>query len=429
MKSKAYRGVSVNGVDLEAVLRDRERQAVHVGLDIGKLSIFCVLRWKDRDFAKPWKVDNPADLGALVERLAQVGAGRAMTIAMEPTGTYGDALRQALADRGLKACRVSPKAAKDYAEIFDGVPSQHDGKDAAVVAELSALGRSWPWDFIVPNVRDQEIKYRVDAIDWERRQMMREVGRLEGLLSRHWPEATRLLKVNSATLLKALIRYGSPAKLAADPKSLEQLRRWGRHGLSVETAAALAASARTTSGVRVDSWSERALVESATAIAENKRRIASHTRGLVAVSQGNEVIERQSVAVGVATACVLWRHLGNPGKYHCGAAYRKAMGLNLKERSSGQWQGQLAVSKRGSPEVRRWLYLAALRLLQSEPSIRAWYAEQKRRRQGVGKPAVVGVMRKLALVLYQIGAKEETYASTRVFDALTATGAATGAAR
>ena len=66
-------------------------------------------------------------------------------MALEPSGTYGDPLRQALSDAGIAVVRVSPKAAHDYAEVFDGVPSQHDGKDAAVVAELAALGKSTPW--------------------------------------------------------------------------------------------------------------------------------------------------------------------------------------------------------------------------------------------------------------------------------------------
>jgi transposase len=101
MRSRAYRGVSVNQVDLDKVLRGREGQAVHVGLDIGKSSIFGVLRWNERDFSRPWRIDNPNGLGVLVERLAQLGSGRLLTIAMEPTGTYGDALRHALADRGL----------------------------------------------------------------------------------------------------------------------------------------------------------------------------------------------------------------------------------------------------------------------------------------------------------------------------------------
>ena len=36
----------------------------------------------------------------------------------------------------------------DYAEILDGVASQHDGKGPVVLAELVALGNGVPW----PNV-------------------------------------------------------------------------------------------------------------------------------------------------------------------------------------------------------------------------------------------------------------------------------------
>ena len=66
---------------------------------------------------------------------------------MESSGTYGDALRRALGDNGIEVQRVSGKAAHDYAEVFDGVPSQHDGKDAAVVADLAALGKAKPWAY------------------------------------------------------------------------------------------------------------------------------------------------------------------------------------------------------------------------------------------------------------------------------------------
>jgi transposase len=88
--------------------------------------------------------------------------------------------------------------------------------------------------------------------------------------------------------------------------------------------------------------------------------------------------------------------------FHCGAAYRKAMGLNLAERSSGKYKGQLKISKRGSAVVRRWLYLAALRHVRREPT-KTWYARQKKDRRGEGKPAVIALMRKLALALYHVG--------------------------
>src|SRR5436305_1112318 len=66
-------------------------------------------------------------------------------------------------------------------------------------------------------------------------------------------------------------------------------------------------------------------------------------------------------AVGLVTACVLWICLGDVRQYGSAAAYRKAMGLNLKERSSGQHKGKLSLSKRGQRLARKWLYFSALR--------------------------------------------------------------------
>ena len=66
-------------------------------------------------------------------------------------------LRQAVTDAKLTAHRVSGKAVHDYAEIFDGVPSQHDGKDAAMVAELAAIGKSSPWPYEPLTEIDQEL--------------------------------------------------------------------------------------------------------------------------------------------------------------------------------------------------------------------------------------------------------------------------------
>ena len=162
MKSKAYRAIAVNQVQLDRLLPQRHEELVHAGLDVGKDHILGVLRWAADDFERPWRCRNPADLPRLVPSLQAVGQGHRLVVALEPTGTYGDALRQALQQAGLTAHRVSPKAAADYAEIFDGVPSQHDGKDAAVVAELAAQGRCWPWPLLQPSEVEQELAYQVE---------------------------------------------------------------------------------------------------------------------------------------------------------------------------------------------------------------------------------------------------------------------------
>jgi transposase len=149
-----------------------------------------------------------------------------LIVAMEPTGTYGDSLRARLTAAGLEVRRVGSKASHDYAEVFDGVPSQHDGKDAAVVAELAAFGKSRPWPYQPPRELEADLAYWVDWLDAQQRIQVLWLGRLEGLLARHWPEATRLLELNSVTLLKTLAHYGGPTKLAADPAAAERLAGW-----------------------------------------------------------------------------------------------------------------------------------------------------------------------------------------------------------
>jgi len=160
MKSKAYRAIDVNGIkpeEIELLLRERKETTVHVGFDIGKGSILSAVRWGMNDFERPWRAKNPLDVNRLAELVREIGRGQHMVAAMEPTGTYGEALRQALERVGVTPQRVSPKSASDYAEVFDGVPSQHDGKDAAVVAELAAQGKSWPWPILKTAARKSKL--------------------------------------------------------------------------------------------------------------------------------------------------------------------------------------------------------------------------------------------------------------------------------
>src|SRR5439155_5836246 len=217
----------VNDVNWDQVARGNEGLGITLGIDVGKYMLWPLCRWADGRFERPWRVKNPEEIPTLLALVKRMSAGRKLVVAMESSGTYGDALRQALADNQIPVQRVSGKAAHDYAEIFDGVPSQHDGKDAAVVAELAALGKSVEWKYRPAADWDQEVAYWVDWMIGQRQILGLWQGRLEALLARHWPEATRVLAVRSVTLLKALGHYGSPEALAADAEASERLARWG----------------------------------------------------------------------------------------------------------------------------------------------------------------------------------------------------------
>jgi transposase len=411
--SRIYRAKSVKNVELNQVVQGRGGGVAHVGVDVGKRAILAVLRWGE-GFERPWLVKNPEEVREFVGLLTELKRGRELRVAMEPTGTYGEVLRQALSDAGIRVERVNPKVAHDYAEVFDGVPSQFDGKDAAVVAELLALGKSQEWKYEAPSEAEQEMAYWVDWMDAQRRQGMMWLGRLEALLARYWPEATRRLKLSSATLLRIVQHYGGPKGLANDERALARMATWGGHHLALEKIRAVLGDARQTVGVRQGPVDMRRMQVCAGQALAARKEVARSKRQLTTLARGNGVIQAQARAVGVATACVLWVHLGDPRCYCCAAAYRKAMGLNLREYSSGQYQGRLRISKRGAAPVRRWLYFAALRWIRCGPA-RRWYLRKRARDGDEAQRAVIGVMRKLAKGLHRVGTTGESFRPEQLF--------------
>jgi len=252
---------------------------------------------------------------------------------------------------------------------------------------------------------EEELSYWVDWMEAQRRQLSIWYGRLEGLLARHWPEATRTLPLKSMVLLRCLSKYGSPASLSSASGAKDQLHRWGRGKLSPEKLERLLSDAGGSVGVRAGKFEEHRIRQYADQALGCHREIKQCKRALKKLCGDHEVIQRQSEVVGIVTASVLWSYLGDPRQYDCGGAYRKAMGLNLTERSSGKWEGRLKISKRGWSEARRWLYYSALRWVK-DPRVNAWYEAKKQRGSGDGIEAMrglIGVMRKLALTLYQVG--------------------------
>jgi hypothetical protein len=263
-------------------------------------------------------------------------------------------------------------------------------------------------------VEDEERMHWVQRIEAAQKTMQIWTGRLESRVARHWPEVTKLLPLNSVSLLKMLAHYGGPQHVAADARAAKRLASWGRRLLTAEKISALVKSAQETDGVHPGEYARDWIQECAKEILATRRTKQRSKRALKRLAAGNAALSKLGSVVGHATASVLWAYLGNPQNYHCASAYRKAMGLNLKERSSGRYKGQLRITKRGPGVVRRWLYLASMRLLRNA-GVRAWFEAKKARDGGRGGKALVGVMRKLAMALYRVTKEDVAFEAGKMF--------------
>jgi hypothetical protein len=293
------------------------------------------------------------------------------------------------------------------------VPSNHDGKDAAIIAELAAIGKSRPWPWVPLSEWEAELERHVYWLDTQQDILQLWLGRLEALLARHWPELVKLLKLNSATVLRILAKHGGPQPLRECPDAAQQLKRWGKSGLTPEKIAAVLDSARTTMGVRMTNETLRVMQCYAREALKARKEIHQAKHSLKCLAFREEIVMWMAEVVGPVTACVLWVSVGDPHDFHCGEAYRKAIGLNLKERSSGKHEGKLKITKRGPSIARRWLYFAALRTVQRGP-VKAWYEKKKCKDKDRGLGGVVAVMRKLALALHAVSTHGELFVLERL---------------
>ena len=129
----------------------------------------------------------------------------------------------------------------------------------------------------------------------------------------------------------------------------------------------------------------------------------------------DQVLSRMASVVGEATSLVLATTQGTPLDYANPHSYLKGLGLNLKERSSGKYVGQLKITKRGPGKARKYLYFAALRWPRQDAVIAAWYQKKIKRDGGLKSKAITAVMRKLALSLWHV-ARGEAFDSRKLFN-------------
>ena len=104
--------------------------------------------------------------------------------------------------------------------------------------------------------------------------------------------------------------------------------------------------------------------------------------------------------IGRVITAILISVLLEPRKFDCARRFQKAMGLNLKEKSSGRYAGRLTLTKRGRSIARKYLYFAARRLLRTEPIVKQGY--QNKHDPTVKIKTVMALMRKLSKALWQV---------------------------
>ncbi len=401
MKKHTYRTKNVNQINWPQLRNSLNNQPVIFAVDVAKGQQYALFTTADDSISQfiKWPLFETTHL---INELTQLSCP--ISIVMEATGTYGDAMRYQFKNAGFNIYQVHAKQVNDAKEIYDGVPGLHDAKSAYLIAKLHKQGCTRPWRDLDDNVRERHAARR--EYDIHQDQYERNRNRLEAYLSRHWPEVLPIVDLSNVTLENVLITYGSPQGIAADAEeAAKKMKIRGRTFLSDEKINQIIISAQNTIGVPC--------IEAERQYLQALAREMQHSRceGKIAKQQIEANVEAMAGLQEMAgligkltTAALISLHL-DPRLFPSARCFLKAPGLNLKEKSSGQIQGRLKLSKRGSSIARKYLFLAALRLIQNDPLIARWY--QKKLNPNAKMKMVTACMRKLAKALWHVarGAK------------------------
>jgi transposase len=401
MSKRRYKSVEFKKVDWYQVGSRIEGERVVVGVDVAKEDFVATVLDTEHRAVLTFKWSHPQETAEVIERLHWLGQGRRLEAVLEPSGTYGDVLVWQLRQAGIALYRVSPKRVHDAAEVYDGVPSLHDAKAAYLIGRLHLQGVSQPWQ--EPSEARRELKAILSALGVYKERLQGARSRLEAYLSRHWPEIVPILELDSVALAALIRTYGDAAAVAADREGAAALmHRSGGSGLSEEKIQAVLASAQNSLGVSCLDAERELLQWLGADILESRKQVRRLEKEIARRVDHKPGLARMGALIGKVSAAVLLAAVGSPQDYPDAGSYLKALGLNLKERSSGKHKGQLKITKRGPSVARFYLYFAALRLIAADPLIKRWYNLKSRRPGALKNKSVIELMRKLAKALWHI---------------------------
>ncbi|MBA2944239.1 IS110 family transposase [Paenibacillus sp. CGMCC 1.16610] len=303
-------------------------------------------------------------------------------IGLEPTGHYWFNLAEWLTQNGYEVVLVNPLTTYRNKENRDNSQSKNDFKDALVIADV--VSRGYYSVYHLHGDVYQRIRMVMNNRDYWVKQLTSLKNRIIRLLDIHFPEFCRVFEdwttVRSLASLKifpmpADVKQLTPMEIVSLWREKGGMKRaGGRTGM--EIAARLIAAARNSVGSNVGYLEARndlkRLLEDYERLNERLREFEQELEELLEPLPEVPLL-RSLKGLSTLMISALLAGCGDLSKYAHGQQILSQAGLNLVNQSSGKHQGKVTISKRGRRQLRKYLYIAVLTLVNNHPSFQQWH--------------------------------------------------------
>jgi transposase len=339
-------------------------------------------------------------------------------IGVEPTGHYWLNLAFWLQDQHLEIVLVNPFQVKRNKENRDNSPTKSDIKDALVIADMVKNGYYSDVHFLPKSYQD--IRQLVHAREFISKQSGAVKNQIHRWVDMNFPELGLVFKdVTCKTALATLalfplpseIRKLSPTHIVSQWK--KKLKRVG----SLRTAECLIESAKRSSGLpgcAVSSKISINLLLTQLALFQQQTVELDEKLGTLIQSIPTTLSLRTFKGISDITIATLYSEAGDLSQFQHGTQLLRLGGLHLSENSSGLHKGEVTITKRGRPGLRRILYLTVLHLVAINPEFKALHQHNKQVKKMKGMQSLMKLCGKLARILVALAKNKDSYHADKV---------------
>lgn len=347
-----------------------------------------------------------------LQRLAQNEGFEAVRVLCESTGGYERALLQTARRLGCQTALVNPEHVCRLKKVESNDTGKTDHKDPRVIDLVARLGKTQRHRHL-PEIY-QVLRRLTSFYDQEEKTLAAIRTRLQALIVEVFPDYDKSTTFTFDTTGRALFdAYGfNPYRIhrAGTRRFQATIKRRVRfvRFATLETLFACAeASVRHALPARLVEVLEARLRLLFSDLLRHEARRAAYKVQIEAL--GAQLKEQGALptldeAVSGLTLFNLARLLGQTGPlgdFPSKRALLRYAGLNLRERTSGQYRGQTRLSKKGRPLLRKVLGQTVFPVLRRDRLYGPYY--HKKRQGGMqAQQAIVAVMRKFLGVLWAL---------------------------
>jgi transposase len=385
----------------------------YCGIDIAKHKHEAsVIEESGKLLSKSISLENSADGAAKLSGLfAEHGISKGnVLIGMEATGHYWLSMYSFLTEEGYDVKVINPIQSDAFRKMYIR-QTKNDSKDSFVIAQIMRFGEFQSTALSEENVIAirQLSRYRLNLVE--------SVGdckrRIITLLDQVFPEYAQLFSDTfGVTSVEVLKKYPTPDALSkvSTRRLASFLEKVSKGRFKEEKAYELKAIAKGTFGIGFakDAFAFQ-IKQLVSQLVFLENQIRDLEKEIDILMKGMNSPITTITGIGPVLGAAILGEIGDIHRFDHPSKLVAFAGLDVKVVQSGEFTGtQGKMSKRGSPYLRRAIWLAANVAAFSDPTMSEYYQSLRKR----GKHhlvAVSGVARKMCNVIYAILSENKTY--------------------